>query len=61
MPDMVNKPYKKDSVRNINKTSFNKPFGKWEYDPEEFATRKPYDWMVAVASRFIVIMAENGL
>ena len=61
MPDMVNKPYKKDSVRNINKTSFNKPFDKWEYDPEEFATRKPYDWMVAVASRFIVIMEENGL
>jgi len=29
MPDEVNKPYKKDSVRNINKTSFNKPFGKF--------------------------------
>ena len=61
MPDEVNKPYKKDSVRNINKTSFNKPFGKWQYDPDDYGTRKPYDRMVEIASRFKKILEEKGV
>ena len=61
MPGEVNKPYKKDSVRNINKTDFNKPFVRWHYDPAISGTRKPYERMVAVASRFKEILKENGL
>ena len=61
MPDEVNKPYKKDSVRNINKTSFNKPFDRWRYDPDDYGTRKPYDRMVAIARCFNEILEENGL
>ena len=61
MPEEVNKPYKKDSVRNINKTDFNKPFVRWHYDPVTSGTRKPFERMVAVASRFKEILKENGL
>ena len=61
MPEKVNKPYKRDSVRNINKTDFNKPFDKWKYNAETSGKRIPYDWMVAVASRFKAILEENGL
>ena len=61
MPEEVNKPYKKDSVRNINKTSFNKPFDRWRYDPDDYGTRKPYDRMVAIARCFKEILEENGL
>ena len=61
MPEEVNKPYKKDSVRNINKTSFNKPFDRWRYDPNDFGTRKPFERMVAIAQRFKDILERNGL
>ena len=61
MPEEVNKPYKKDSVRNINKTSFNKPFDKWRYDPDDYGTRKPFERMVAIARRFKEILDGNGL
>ena len=61
MPDEVNRPYKKDSVRNINKTDFNKPFDRWQYDPETSGTRKPYDRMVEIASRFKKILEEKGV
>ena len=61
MPEEVNKPYKKDSVRNINKTSFNKPFDRWRYDPDDYGTRKPFERMVAIARRFKEILEEIGL
>ena len=61
MPMNVNKPYKRDSVRNINKTDFNKPFAKWEYSAVTSGKREPYDRMVAVASRFKAILEEKGL
>ena len=61
MPDEVNKPYKKDSVRNINKTSFNKPFDRWKYDPDDYGTRKPFERMESIARRFKVILEGNGL
>ena len=34
MPDKVNAPYKKSSVKQISQTDFNKPFEKWKYDAE---------------------------
>ena len=61
MPDKVNKPYRRDSVRNINKTDFNKPFDRWQYDAETSGNRIPYNRMVAVASRFKMILEENGV
>ena len=61
MPDEVNKPYKKDSVRNINKTSFNKPFDRWKYDPDDYGTRKPFERMESIARRFKEILEGNGL
>ena len=61
MPEEVNKPYRKDSVKNISQTDFGKPFGQWRFDPETSKTRKPFDRMVAVAQRFKEILEENGL
>ena len=61
MPEKVNKPYRHDSVRNINKTDFNKPFTKWHYSTETSGNRIPYERMVAVASRFSAILEDNGL
>ena len=61
MPEEVNKPYKKDSVRNINKTSFNKPFDRWRYDPDDYGTCKPFERMVAIARRFKEILEEIDL
>ena len=61
MPEEVNKPYKKDSVRNINKTSFNKPFDRWKYDPDDYGTRKPFERMESIARHFKEILEGNGL
>ena len=61
MPDKVNAPYKKSSVKQISQTDFNKPFEKWEYDAETSGTRKPYERMKAIAQRFLEILEEKGL
>jgi hypothetical protein len=61
MPEEVNKPYRKESVKNISQTDFGKPFEQWRFDPETSKTRKPYDRMVAVVQRFKEILEENGL
>ena len=61
MPEKVNKPYKKDSVKQISKTDFALPFERWHYDPQTSTTRKPYDRMAEVARRFKEILEENGL
>ena len=61
MPEEVNKPYRKESVKNISQTDFGKSFEQWRFDPETSKTRKPYDRMVAVAQRFKEILEENGL
>ena len=61
MPEEVNKPYKKESVKQISKTDFVLPFKRWRYDPQTSTTRKPFDRMVAVAQRFMAILEENGL
>ncbi len=61
MPEKVNKPYKKDSVKSISQTDYSKTFNKWHYDPQISSTRKPYDRMVAVAKRFLELLEEKGL
>ena len=61
MPKEVNKPYKKDSVKQVSKTDFALPFERWHYDPQTSTTRKPYDRMVVIATRFKEILEENGL
>jgi len=61
MPDKVNKPYKKDSVKSISQTDFALPFERWHYDPQTSTTRKPYDRMVSIAIRFKQILEEKGL
>ena len=61
MPEKVNKPYTKASVKQISQTDFVKPFKKWMFDHQTSKTRKPFDRMVTVAQRFLEIMGENGL
>ena len=61
MPDEVNKPYKKDSVKQISQTDFCKPFKEWAFDPTTSKTSKPFARMAAVAQRFLEILEENGL
>ena len=61
MPEELNKPYRKESVKNISQTDFGKPFEQWRYDPEISKTRKPFDRMVTVAQRFKQILEEKGL
>jgi hypothetical protein len=61
MPEKVNKPYTKASVKQISQTDFVKPFPKWTFDLDVSKTRKPFERMVAVAKRFLEILEENGL
>jgi len=61
MPEEVNKPYSKGSLKQISQTDFVRPFNEWRYDVLTSKTRKPYDRMVAVARRFLEILGENGL
>ena len=61
MPEEVNKPYSKGSLKQISQTDFVGPFNEWRYDVLTSKTRKPYDRMVAVARRFLEILEENGL
>ena len=60
-PDVVNKPYMKESVKQISQTDFCKPFKEWKFDPTTSKTSKPFDRMAAVALRFKEILEENGL
>ena len=61
MPEKVNKPYSKGSLKQISQTDFVRPFSEWRYDVQTSKTRKPFDRMVAVARRFLKILEENGL
>ena len=47
MPEDVNKPYSKGSLKQISQTDFVRPFKEWKYDALTSKTRKPYDRMVA--------------
>ena len=61
MPEEVNKPYSKGSLKQISQTDFVRPFNEWRYDILTSKTRKPYDRMVAVARRFLEILERNGV
>ena len=61
MPEKVNKPYRRDSVKHISQTDFNKPFDRWRYESKYSGTRKPFERMCAVAGRFKELLAEKGL
>jgi len=61
MPEEVNKPYTKASVKQISQTDFVKPFDEWTYDTQTSKTRRPFDRMVTIAWRFREILEENGL
>ena len=61
MPEEVNKPYKKESVKQISQTDFVKPFVEWSFDIQTSKTRRPSDRMVTIARRFREILEENGL
>ena len=52
MPEEVNKPYTKASVKQISQTDFVRPFDEWMFDMQTSKTRKPFDRMVAIATRF---------
>ena len=61
MPNEVNKPYTKASVKQISQTDFVKPFDEWTFDFETSKTRRPFERMTAVAQRFREILEEKGL
>ena len=61
MPEEVNKPYKKESVKQISQTDFVKPFVEWSFDIQTSKTRRPFDRMTAIAQRFLEILEGNGL
>ena len=56
MPRRVNAAYSYASVKNISQTLFNKPFIKWHYDPGLMKRREPYDRMVAIVERLIILL-----
>ncbi|SEF44452.1 hypothetical protein SAMN05216354_0462 [Xylanibacter ruminicola] len=61
MPEHVNKPYTKASVKQISQTDFSRPFKDWSFDTQTSKTRKPYDRMRTIALRFIEILEKNSL
>ena len=60
-PEGFRVPLKQDNLKAISKTIYHKSFDKWKYDSSYNSKRKPYDDMVAVATRFKEILEENGL
>lgn len=54
-------PLTYDSLKAISKTNFTHPLDKWKYDSMYFKTRKPFDDMMRVATRFKEILEANGL
>ncbi|MCR5130916.1 MAG: hypothetical protein K6C10_05580 [Prevotella sp.] len=61
MPEKVNKPYSKSSVKQISQTVFDRPHKDWKFDPMLMKTRAPYDRMQKIAERFQTILLEHGL
>lgn len=67
--DMINRmkpngfriPLKQENLKKINEGGFDKPFCKWKYDSTYHRTRRPFDTMVLIATRFQEILEENGL
>lgn len=61
MPEKVNAPYVKWSVKQISQSDFNKSFDKWVYDGSICGNRKPFERMYAIAKRFKELLEEKGL
>lgn len=61
MPEKVNAPYVKWSVKQISQSDFNKSFDKWVYDGTICGNRKPFERMYAIAKRFKELLEEKGL
>lgn len=59
-PEGFRIPLKQDNLKSMSKTMYHKSFDKWKYDPTFNLTRKPYDKMVEIATRFKDILEENG-
>ena len=55
MPRKVNASYSRTSVKHISQTPFNKPFIRWRFEPGEKKRREPYDRMVAIVERLIIL------
>ncbi len=52
VPPQLRQLYRKQSVKNISQTLFNKKFEKWAYDPKLMKKREPYDRMERIARLF---------
>lgn len=61
LPEKVNAPYVKWSVKQISQSDFNKSFDKWVYDGSICGNRKPFERMYAIAKRFKEFLEEEGL
>lgn len=59
-PEGFRIPLKQDNLKKISDGIFTNPFDKWKYDSTYNSTRKPYDKMVEIATRFKEILEENG-
>ena len=60
-PEGFRIPLKQENLKKISDSIFTNPFDKWKYDSTYNSTRKPYDKMVKIATRFKEILEENGL
>jgi hypothetical protein len=49
-------PFSLSALKQITKTGFTRPFSRWTFDPAYSKTRRPYDEMVAIATRFSEIL-----
>ena len=54
-------PFSPSALKQISKTNFTKPFARWCYDPVYFKTRKPYDQMWEVTTKFKELLEKHGL
>lgn len=54
-------PFSYESLRDISKTLFVRPYARWQFDNSYFRTRTPYDSMCRVAGTFLQILCEEGL
>lgn len=59
-PEGFRIPLKQENLKRISDSMYTNPFEKWRYDVAYNSTRKPYDKMVAIATRFKEILEENG-
>ena len=60
-PEDCRVPFSLYALKHITNTNFTKPFTRWIYDSAFFRKRKPYDDMLAVATRFMILLEEKGL